>query len=153
MNSRDYQLRLYRGNLKCGGSYEQFELSYGDNVLLANAFNADDKWTLKVYENGTYSGTMTRISHYCAAPAVGSPTKPSNKSSQDWWAIGYHIGILGRGHTGGNRANHLCDGWNMYKYTLKDPTAKIRVEATDRFGKTYIATEVVGDYDYSLMEL
>ena len=153
MNSRDYQIRLYWGNLKLGGEYEQFELTHGENVLLANAWNTDNKWVLKVYEDDVYSGTMTRISHYCAAPAIGNPTKPSVKSSQDWWAISYHIGILGRGHTGGNRANHLCDGWNMYKYTLKNKNAKIRVEATDRFGRTYTATDVIGDYDYTLMDL
>ena len=34
----------------------------------------------------------------------------------------------------------------MYKYTLKDKNAEIRVEATDRFGRTYVATEFTDDY-------
>ena len=30
--------------------------------------------------------------------------------------------------------------------------ASIRVEATDRFGRTYVQTQIIGDYDYSLMD-
>ena len=151
MNDRDYQMRLYRGNLKCGGEHEKFELQFGDNVLLANVFNADNKWTVKVYEDDVYSGTMTMIPNNKTSPSAGNPTKPSTSSSQDWWAIGYHIGVVGRGYVGGGRANYLSNCFHIYKYTLKNKNAKIRVEATDRFGRTYSSTEIIGDYDYSLM--
>lgn len=155
MNDRDYQIRLYRGNLKCGGTHEYIQLQHGDGVILANVFNADTSWTVKVYEDGVYSGTMTRISNKKVAPEAGTsqsnPTKPSTASSQDWWAIGYHIGVVGRGHVGGTRANYLTNGFHMYKYTLKNKNAAIRVEATDRFGRTYSTSDIVGDYDYSLM--
>jgi hypothetical protein len=106
---------------------------------------------VKVYENGVYTGNMTKISNIKQSPSAGSPTKPSTKSSQDWWAIGYRIGVVGRGYTGGGRANYLSNAFTMYKYTLKDKSATIRVEATDRFGRTYVQTQITGDYDYSLM--
>ena len=151
MNDRDYQMRLYRGNLQCGGQYEKFALQFGDGVLLANVFNVDSSWTVKVYEDGVYSGTMTMIPNKKLTPDAGSPTKPGTNSSQDWWAIGYHIGVVGRGYTGGGRANYLSNGFHMFKYTLKNKNAQIRVEATDRFGRTYSSTDIIGDFDYTLM--
>ena len=151
MNDRDYQMRLYRGNMKCGGEYEKFELQFGDNVLLANVFNADKEWVIKVYEDGAYSGNMTMIPNKKTTPDAGNPTKPSTSSSQDWWAIGYHIGVVGRGYSGGSRTNYLSNCFHVYKYTLKNKSAQIRVEATDRFGRTYSSSDIIGDYDYSLM--
>ena len=155
MNDRDYQIRLYRGNLKCGGKHEYIELQHGADVILANVFNADNEWVVKVYENGTYTGNMTMIPNKKLTPEAGtsqsSPTKPGTNSSQDWWAIGYHIGVVGRGHVGGTRANYLTNGFHMYKYTLKDKSATVRVEATDRFGRTYSTSLFTGDYDYGVM--
>jgi hypothetical protein len=158
MNSRDYQLRLYRGNIQGGGSKEKFASPYGDQVLLANVFNADPDWKVKVYENGVYSGDMTLITHVSKendTPVftdAATPSVPSANTSRDWWAIGYHVGVVGRGHTGGTRANYITSCHHMYKYTLKDKNAEILVEATDRFGRIYTATEITGDYDYSLMK-
>ena len=153
MNDRDYQIRLYRGNLKCGGTHEYIQLQHGDGVLLANVFNADKSWTVKVYEDNVYTGVMTLIPNKKDTPAAGTsesnPTKPSTSSSQDWWAIGYHIGVVGRGHVGGTRANYLTNSFHMYKYTLKNKNAAIRVEATDRFGRTYSQSVITGNYDYS----
>ena len=156
MNDRNYQIRLYRGNHKCGGSHEYIELQHGDNVILANVFNADNSWTVKVYEDDVYSGTMTMIPNKKVTPDAGTsqsnPTKPSTASSQDWWAIGYHVGVVGRGHVGGTRANYLTNGFHMYKYTLKNKNAKVRVEATDRFGTVYSTSTFTADYDYSVMK-
>ncbi len=154
MNDREYQMRLYRGNLKCGGEHEYIQLQHGDGVILANVFNADSSWSVKVYEDDVYSGTMTMIENKKTTPEAGTsqsdPTKPSTASSQDWWAIGYHIGVVGRGYVGGTRANYLTNGFHMYKYTLKNKNAKVRVEATDRFGRVYSASTFTADYDYSL---
>ena len=157
MNSRDYQIRLYRGNLMAGGTHETFAVPYSDDIILANVFNADVDWTIKVYENDVYSGNMTLIPHVAKAndtpEFLGSdiPSVPSANTSRDWWAIGYHVGVVGRGHVGGNRSSYLTGCYHMYKYRLKDTNAKVRVEATDRFGRTYVATEFTEDYDYSLM--
>jgi hypothetical protein len=88
-------------------------------------------------------------------PAAGTsesnPTKPSTASTQDWWAIGYHIGVVGRGHVGGTRANYLTNSFHLYKYTLKNKNASVKVVATDRFGTKYTETSVMKDYDYTLM--
>ena len=157
MNSRDYQLRLYRGNIIGGGEHETFAVPYNDDVLLANVFNADVDWKIKVYENDVYSGDMTLIPHVAKANDTpvfvdaDTPSVPSANTSRDWWAIGYHVGVIGRGHVGGNRSSYLTGCYHMYKYTLKDKNARIRVEATDRFGRTYTQTEITGDFDYSLM--
>jgi hypothetical protein len=157
MNSRDYQLRLYRGDILGGGRYEKFAVPYGDQVILANVFNADPDWKIKVYENGVYSGDMTLIPHVAKeddTPAfvdADTPSVPSVNTSRDWWAIGYHVGVVGRGHKSGKRSSYITACYHMYKYTLKDKNAEIRVEATDRFGRTYVATDFTEDYDYSLM--
>lgn len=158
MNSRDYQLRLYRGNMLSGGVYEKFASPYGEQVILANVFNADVDWKIKVYENDVYSGDMTLIPHVAKADDTplftnsSIPSIPSVYTSRDWWAIGYHVGVVGRGHKSGNRNNYITGCYHMYKYTLKDKNAKVRVEATDRFGRTYVTTEFTEDYDYSLMK-
>lgn len=158
MNSRDYQIRVYKGNIKAGGYYEEFALPFDSDVILANVFNADEAWTVKVYENNKYTGDMTLIPHVAKdedSPEIGNPTTPSVNTSRDWWAIGYHIGEVGRGHAdGGTRSNYIIDCYHMYKYTLKNPKAtNIRVEATDRFGRTYKQNRIIKkDFDYSLME-
>ena len=161
MNERDYQIRLYRGNMKCGGKYEYYQYQHGSNVLLANVFNADSSWKVKVYENGVYSGDMTLIANKkyddttlpCSKPnSITNPTLVPNNSSQDFWAIGYHTGVVGRGHIGGGRNSYMTNGFHIYKYTLKNPSASIKVVATDKFGNEYTATEITGDYDYSLAE-
>ena len=160
MDDRDYQIRLYRGNMRCGGRYDYIQLQHGSNVILANVFNADAGWKVKVYENDVYSGDMTMIPNYRETePAIGtsesSPCKPSTSSSQDWWAIGYHTGVIGRGHSsvGGRRTSYTTNlFYHMYKYTLKNASAKVRVEATDRWGRTYSCSTFTGDYDYSVME-
>lgn len=155
MKDRDYQMRLYPGNHRSGGQYEYIQLQHGDGVLLANVFNSDTSWTVEVYEDGVYSGKMTRMSNKKDSPTAGTseanPTKPSTASTQDWWAIGYHVGVIGRGHVGGTRANYLTNSFHLYKYTLKNKKASIKVVATDKFGTKYTETHVMADYDYSLM--
>lgn len=153
MNSRDYQIRLYRGNIKTGGSKEYFQYQHGSNVLLANVFNADSSWTVKVYENDTYTGDMTLIKNkkYDADALPKSSTSPTlvpNDSSQDFWAIGLHIGYVGRGQ-GTSRNSYLTNGFHLYKYTLKNPSASVKVVAIDRFGNEYSQSTITGDCDYT----
>lgn len=158
MNDRNYQIRLYRGDHRSGGKYEYFKQQHGSGVLLANVFNADSSWTIYVYENDSYSGTMTLIPNkkytsssvpYSSTNSMTNPTLVPTASSQDWWAIGLHVGVVGRGHSGGNRDNYMTNSFHIYKYTLKNPNASVRVEAYDRFGTKYTATEITGDYDYT----
>ena len=66
-------------------------------------------------------------------------------SCQDWWAIGYHIGVIKRESSG-----YYVNNFHMYKHTLQNKDAtEIRVEATDEFGRKYVQTKITGDYDYS----
>ena len=41
MNTRDYQMRIYRGGLKYGGSYIYFQSPHASDKLFINVFNAD----------------------------------------------------------------------------------------------------------------
>ena len=53
---------------------------------------------------------------------------------------------------GGGTAGHVTPALAIAEGIVKkDKDAEIRVEATDRFGRTYVATEFTEDYDYSLM--
>ncbi len=159
INDRNYQMRLYRGNLKCGGQYDHIELQYGANVILANIFNADDNWKIKIYEDGVYAGIMSKMSRNNSgpnkySPDINNPGKPSTSSSLDWWITAYHTGVLGLGDPA-NDAKHsgnYKDNFHMYKWTLKNPSAKsIRVEATDQWGNVYECSTITGDYDYAVM--
>jgi len=142
MNDRDFQVRMYRGNAPTGGSYETFQFGYDSNVVLANVFNADKDWKVQLYENGVLSGDMTLI-------PFKKQENPSSVSSQDWWAIGYNVGVVGRGHSGGTRSNYCTACYHMYKYTLKDPSAAVKVVVTDPFGKTYECDRFYSNSDYS----
>jgi len=145
MNTRDYQMRIYKGNLRTGGKYAYFQQSHGENEYLINVFNGDEKWKIKVYENGVYAGQPTWIPTNKYTFNTGSSgqthTIPSS-SSQDWWAIGYHIGVCKRGTSG---SSYETNNYHMWKWTAIDPTAKIKVEAEDPYGNVYTCEDVVTD--------
>lgn len=150
MNDRNYQMRLYRGDIKGGTPSKSFESQMGHGVLLANVFNCDSSWKVEVYEDGVKTGQMTLMSQkkYNADALGNYPCLVPTDSSQDWWSIGYHIGVVGRGKN--SSYSNAC--YHMYKYTLKNPNCtNIRVEATDRFGTKYTCSEITSDYDYTLM--
>ena len=150
MNDRNYQMRLYRGDIKGGTPTKSFNSQLGHGVLLANVFNCDSSWKIDVYEDGTKTGQMSLMSQkkYSADTLGDYPCLVPTDSSQDWWSIGYHIGVVGRGKN--SSYSNAC--FHMYKYTLKNPNCKnIRVEATDRFGTKYTCSEITADYDYTLM--
>ncbi len=145
MNDRNYQIRLYRGDLICGGPKTYFHLQHGNNVIIANVFNADPSWKVKIYEDGV-SYDMIAIGEKKYTPGgsnsigTGNPVYVPTDSGQDWWAIGYHIGVVGRSGTSGS---YHTNCFHMYKHTLTNPNAKIRVEATDRFGRTYSTEDIL----------
>ena len=134
-----YQMRLYRGDCVFGGKYERCELPYGKKVILANVFGWDSDWKVEVYENGKLMGEMEHIN-----PEGGRSLHPSLTSSQDWWAIGYHCGVVGRGNIGGsNRNSYIPVCTHLFKYTLKKANADIKVIATDPYGNKYEETKVI----------
>ena len=128
-----FQMRLYHGDSVFGGPYERDVLPYGPEVILANVFGWAPGWKVSVYENGKYSGEMERIN-----PEGGRSKQPSVTSCQDWWAIGYHCGVVGRGNIrGSNRNSYISLCTHMFRYTLKDPAAKVKVVAEDPYGNRY----------------
>lgn len=145
MNTRDYQMRIYKGNLLTGGKYAKFQLPHSENEYLINVFNGDEKWDIKVYENGVYAGKANLIPASKWTTNTGSSGKtlnPASTSSQDWWAIGYHIGYCKRGTSG---TSYQTANYHMWKWTVKDPSAKISVEAVDPYGNIYTCDQVVTD--------
>ena len=165
MDSRDNQMRLYRGNAITGGGeipegytgdkLGYFTFNYADDVLLANVYNADKFWKIEVYENGEYSGEMTKIERFYSSIYVqnnGDGTRenprtfPENfKPNNDMYVAGLFYGILDASYDTHWKG---CD--HMYRYTLKDKTANIKVVVTDRFGNVYSEDKITEGTDYSL---
>ena len=148
MNTRDYQMRVYRGDLNSGGSHAHFKWPHSTSTLMINVFAGDSDWKVKVYEDGVYAGDATYMpeSRYTVKPVTegGSYTVPAT-SSQDWWATAYHIGVLGRGM---NSTSYFVRCYHMFKYVKKNPSAKIKVEAIDSYGNVYTCSTVMTDPTY-----
>lgn len=148
-----YQIRMYRGDAKFGGEFETFRYPYSHDTVLANVFMSDKSWKVQLYEDGVLTGDMQLIKpSKDSVPEVGS--------SRDWWAVGYHIGVIGRSYgkvtdckskmNGGGRKGYLTRCQHMYRATLKNPNAKqIKVVATDSNGNVYEQTRFTEDFDYS----
>ena len=142
MNDTNYQMRIYRGNLLCGGYYGYFQWPYADNTLMINVFNGSSRWTVKVYEDGQFSGYATLMgSNSQTFPSIspGQVYAVNDKSSQDWWTLGYYKGNQGRSR---NSTDNYTSNHHMFKYVAKSPSSAIMVEATDPYGNTYTCTEV-----------
>ena len=148
MNTREYQMRIYRGNLKYGGKYIYFQRPATEADLFINVFNADPYWTVQVYENDVLSGTaelMPEVTEY-RSDAMYSTVTVGASTSQDWWSSGWHIGVMGLGFNDKNMNPYswfMDTCYHMYKYTLKDPSATVKVVATDTYGNSYTCTEVI----------
>ena len=145
MNTRDYQMRLYRGNIRTGGSYAYFQWPH-DKTLLINIFNGDSRWQdISVYEDGQFSTKATLFPNKkitFASVSKGSVNNIPAESSQDWWAIGYNIGVVGRGTSS---TSYYTNEFHMYKAVLKSATSKVEVRATDPYGNEYTCSEVIED--------
>ncbi|MBO5771457.1 MAG: calcineurin-like phosphoesterase C-terminal domain-containing protein [Alistipes sp.] len=144
---KSYQLRLYRGDATVGGKHESPTLPFGPDKLLANVWYANKDWKVEVYENGKLTGEMKRMK----PSPFRDDEHPSLTSSKDWWAICYHTGVVGRGHRkGSTRRNYCSPNHHMYIYTMKDPSAKIKVVATDSKGRKYTCDHVITGQEYDL---
>ena len=157
MNSRDHQIRIYRGNAVTGaevsgtdkyGTKGYYQFPYASDMILANIFSSDPGWNVEVYEDGAYAGKMTHFTNISGSDfdqlqGDGSYENPRRvadglECSRDWWAIGLLMGRLG---SEANNNYNTCH--TMWKYTLKNPDAKvIEVRATDRFGTTYKESKI-----------
>ena len=136
---KNFQIRMYHGNSRFGGPYEECQLPFGKDIVLANVFAWDEEWKVEVYENNQYKGMMDRMT-----PTHKEDQHPSLKSSKDWWAIGYNTGVVGRGHIGtSNRNSYINSCTHMFMYKMSDPHAKIRIVATDPYGNKYQQTNFI----------
>lgn len=120
---KDFQMRLHRGNASFGGAYGDFAYGLGANVLIANVWNADANWTIEVYENGLKGGNMTL-----------------STLNRDAWSMGYHIGVLNR-----NPDNYSTVTTHLYRYTIQNTSADIKVVAKDPFGNVYEENTITTD--------
>ena len=148
-----YQIRMYRGDAEFGGEFEKFRYPYSHDTVLANVFMSDKNWKVQLFEDGVLTGDMELIK-----PSKDSV--PEVDSSRDWWAVGYHIGVIGRSYgkvknskskmNGGGRSGYLTRCQHMYRLQLKNPDAKqIKVVATDTNGNVYEQTHFTESFDYS----
>lgn len=128
----DFQIRLYRGDEVFMQGYEKNYRFYyhGADQIVANVWNADEEWKIEVFEDGVKTGEMTRFDHAGA----------EKNKSWDAWALGYHIGVVGKAELDSkkNPTNYYQRNVrHLYHYTLRSAAAKVEVRATDRFGRTY----------------
>lgn len=138
-----YQMRIYRGDAEFGGQYEKFTLAHGASTLLVNVWNWSDGWRSEVYENGKLAGELEPM------PLSSEFNAPYN-GSKDWWAVGYNVGVVGRGHLNGSTRNNYCSKcYHMFKYTMKNPAAKIKVKVYDPYGRCFTETHVYTAADYA----
>ena len=163
-NTRATQMRLYRGNAITGAEKDDnkngvegyYSFNFGEDVILANVFNADSKWKIEVYEDGVYSGDMkliTKTSATYKSQLVGNYTfdnprriKDGVEAANDMWVVGIHMGIQDRYSKSEGPSNGSWTGnAHMYKYQLQDKNAEVKVVAIDYFGNRYEETKF---YDY-----
>ncbi|UPK69024.1 calcineurin-like phosphoesterase C-terminal domain-containing protein [Chitinophaga filiformis] len=116
---KDFQIRMYRGNSSFGGPNGTFSFNLTSSQIVANVWNMDSSWKVDVYENNVKTGTMERF------------------TGIDAWATGYHNGVL--------TEKAFANPEHLYKYTLKDPGATVKIVATDRFGTQYTQTNFTTD--------
>ena len=164
MNSRSHQMRLYRGNAITGAAKPEgdtsatkgyYAFTFGEDVLLANIYFADSAWTIKVYEDGVYSGNMTKVP-YARRPtfenltgngSYESPYVPKIATSNDTYVTGLMLGYMGLSESSGGTRDEC---YHMYQYKLKNKDSEIKVEAIDRFGNIYTETKITEGTDYSI---
>ena len=165
MNSQSHQMRLYRGNEVTGaeitgsnttGLKGYYAFNFADDVLLANIYNADSKWTIQVYENGVYTGNMTKVPSQQPSfkSLIGDYTYNNPRraadgvvTSHDFYVAGLQLSVVGRDSDNGGSWS-TC--YHMYQYKLKSKDADIKVVAIDRFGNRYTETKLTVGTDYSL---
>ena len=171
INTRSHQMRLYRGGKgtpmgmdapanDASGVRGYYSFNYGDDYIIANVFNADKRWQIKVYEDDTYTGDMTLIttSGPDFSELIGSYSKEDPRrvqdgveSMHDMYVASLNLGVLGRySESSGMGAWAWSNCRHLYKYKLKNSSSNIKVVAIDRFGNEYTETKITDGTDYSL---
>ena len=160
MNTKEKQMRLYRGDAITGRERKDtdtyaktgyFAFNFGEDYLLANIYNADTKWVIKVYEDGVHTGNMEKVPVVKPSSMIGSYTYDDPRraadgvvSCVDMYTAAFYYNYY-EGRSAWSDCNHL------YKYQLKNKEAQIKVEAIDRYGNVFTETEITKGTDYSLV--
>lgn len=112
-----FQIRMYRTDdfpafTTPVGNLYNFSY-YGSDYIAVNVFNYKDGWKVSLFEDG-----------------VLTSSSPLVKSSYDMWAKMF----LYRNY---NRDNTIGKSGHIMYFKLRNPSAAVRVEATDEFGVTF----------------
>ncbi len=94
------------------------------DCVIANVWNYDDKWTVEWLENGKVMGEMEKFTGF--DPYSKLMCQDKEKIKYEW--------------IGPTRTEHL------FKAVPSDPSAKIEVRITDRFGNVYTAPATALSY-------
>jgi hypothetical protein len=126
--SKNFQMRLYNGDVLYGGRYGYYSFNKGKNTIVVNVWNYDEKWRIEAFEDGVKVADLKPLSN-----------------SKDYWAIGYHFGVL----------NHSTIDFSpsckhIFLHNKINPDANLEIRATDRFGTTYMQNELVKDLSTGL---
>ena len=123
-----FQIRLYNASDEfTGGGSAVYRFGVtGENQVVANIWNADERWTFDVYENGVKSSSglkrMTMI---------------------DAWAKAFFYGYCKvTSSSYGNSYAH------MYYYTRTTPGSTVRVVARDSYGNEFEQSVITSTTDY-----
>ncbi len=164
MNTKEIQMRLYRGNAITGreklesDTYENvgyYAFNFGEDVLLANLFYVDRVAKISVYEDDVYSGEMVKVEYSGTIPTsadlVGDRSLENPRRMKDGleYAIDMYTAAFQYCYYSGRSAWSTCT--HLYKYQLKNKDANIKVVLTDRYGNTYTQTTITEGTDYSLV--
>lgn len=126
----DFQIRAYDASKEFGpankytyifGAPSNLNLN-GEGWIVANIWNSDNRWTVKLYQDGTDLGAMTRV------------------TSRDYWALYHHLEELGKGK--GSDFDKSADHFYIGRLTGKTSEANFTIEAQDPFGNKYTTSEL-----------
>jgi len=123
--SKDFQIRLHKGNVIFGGVYGSFSFNQPEKTIVANVWNADSSWKIEAYEDGIKVANLTPLPTFL----------------KDAWSLGYHIGILNR-----DPDNYSTSCKHLYLHTVVNPNAALEIRATDEFGNVYRQNQIITDF-------
>lgn len=131
---KSFQIRAYDAH-QVYGPANKYTYSYGapvnlnlsgDGWIIANVWDADDDWTVELFQDGKPLGPMKRV------------------KSRDYWATYYHMEVLGKavGSDFDKSENHFFEG----RLSGDIATAKFEIVAKDKFGNVYRCNQLQTDY-------
>lgn len=133
---KNFQMRLSEADFVYGGPYAHYtyceaaSLEKNAGYVVANIFNANDRWHVMAFEG---------------ASTLGVPMKRVLTKAFDAYTLGYHAGIVNRVPSHYDSPNN-----HLFYYKRSDPKATVRVVAIDEFGTQYVATSFVKDFSEAM---